>query len=91
MKHLLLPEGVAHTYLLRLDPINRTLDVKKFSEDNLLQAQEEYIQAEKEAGNDPRVQIVLVSVDSLDALRSAYPNYYVDTEAFILAVNLAIL
>jgi hypothetical protein len=33
---------------------------------------------------------VLVSVDSIDALRRAYPNYFLDTELFIDALNRAL-
>lgn len=38
----------------------------------------------------PEVQAVLVSVEDVTALREAFPNYYLDTSAFIQAVHVAI-
>jgi hypothetical protein len=34
-----------------------------------------------------RRDVVLVSVDSLEALKKAYPNYFLDTHRFIQAVK----
>lgn len=50
-------------------------------------AQSQYEKAEKETENDPNMQVVLVAVDDLEALRKAYPNYYVDTTEFLHSVN----
>lgn len=36
------------------------------------------------------VDAVLVWVDSINALRAAYPNYYADTAAFIQALDVAL-
>lgn len=86
IKHLESASIDAHAFLLVLDPTKMELRVKSFKKDELLKAQEQYLIAEKDTRNDPRVQVVLVSVDSIDALRKAYPNYYVDTGVFIDAV-----
>jgi len=77
----------AHMFLLRLDPIKRTLEVKSFRKAELETAQRAYEQAEKETENDATTQVVLVAVEDLDALRRAYPNYYVDTTGFLAAVE----
>ena len=77
----------AHTFLLRLDTANRTLSITPFKADELLAAQARYLELEKETEGNPQIQLVLVRVDSVDALRSAYPNYYVDSSAFIEAVR----
>jgi ppGpp synthetase/RelA/SpoT-type nucleotidyltranferase len=77
-------------FLLVLDPTKKRLQVTPYTQNRLLEAQEEYLLAEKRAESDPQIQVVLVSVNSLDDLRKAYPNYYVDTEAFIMAVRLEI-
>ena len=37
--------------------------------------------------SNPGIQAVLVSVDSVAGLRSAYPNYYLDTRAFLKVVR----
>jgi len=73
----------AHTYLLVLDTTARTLKVTGFQEADLPKASEAYLEAEKAALKKPQVQTVLVAVDTLAALRRAYPNFYLDTAAFI--------
>jgi ppGpp synthetase/RelA/SpoT-type nucleotidyltranferase len=77
----------AHFYLLILDTEKRTLQVERFEKWRASEAQTAYDKAEKNSERSPNVQVVLVSVDDLDALRKAYPNYYVDTRGFITAVE----
>jgi ppGpp synthetase/RelA/SpoT-type nucleotidyltranferase len=77
----------AHFYLLVLDPEKRTLNVDPFKKEEAVRAQKAYDKAEKDTERYPNTQVVLVSVDDLDALRKAYPNYYVDTKDFIVAVE----
>jgi ppGpp synthetase/RelA/SpoT-type nucleotidyltranferase len=77
----------AHFYLLILDTEKRTLQVERFEKWRASEAQAAYDRAEKNSERSPNVQVVLVSVDDLDALRKAYPNYYVDTRGFIGAVE----
>lgn len=76
-----------YAYLLVLDPTKMKLEVTPFTKDDVIASQEQYLRVEKATENDPQVQVVLVSVDSLDALRRAYPNYYADTTEFINAVR----
>ncbi|MGH9699141.1 MAG: RelA/SpoT domain-containing protein [Candidatus Acidiferrales bacterium] len=80
------PAG-GHFYLLVLDPVKRSLQVQSFKKDEAGKSQTAYDKAEKEAESAPNTQVVLVSVDDLDALRKAYPNYYVDTKDFITAIE----
>jgi len=54
-------------------------------------SQRAYDKAEKETETDPSVQAVLVSVEDLDSLRKAYPNYYVDTKGFMDFVDAELL
>ena len=77
----------ARFYLLVLDPEKRTLNIKPFKKEEAVRSQQAYDKAEKDAERDPNTQVVLVSVDDVDALRKAYPNYYVDTKEFIAAVE----
>ena len=77
----------AHQFLLVLNPHKGSLRVTQFAKDHVDLAQRQYEKAEKETEDDPSIHVVLVSVESLDALRRAYPNYYVDTRDFIRAVR----
>ena len=37
---------------------------------------------EKNSADDPAIQVVQVSVEQMQALKTAYPNYYLDTTKF---------
>ncbi len=77
----------AHAFLLVLDPTKHTLRVASFTKQSADLAQKAYERAEKDNESDPSVHVVLVAVEEIDALRKAYPNYYVDTRDFIAAVE----
>jgi hypothetical protein len=82
-----LPQDAA-AFLLVLDPSKMTLGVTSYTRAELMtKAQIEYRLRERETDRDPSIQVVLVSVSKVDELRSAYPNFYVDTETFVGAVN----
>jgi ppGpp synthetase/RelA/SpoT-type nucleotidyltranferase len=79
--------AMAYAFLLVLDPKNHSLTVSAFDKEFLDEAQQEYLKKEEQTESDPDMQVVLVSVESVDALRRAYPNYYADSSAFIEAVR----
>lgn len=72
-------------YLLELDPSAQQIRIQGYKSNELDQASAEYLAIERnmQPGNDA----VLVSVDSMTALRRAYPNYFLDTHVFIDAVR----
>lgn len=72
------------------EPDTSVLTIRSFSKEQLVEAQRAYGKVEKETADDPSVQAVLVSVDSVKALPRAYPNYFLDTEAFLREVQLAV-
>jgi ppGpp synthetase/RelA/SpoT-type nucleotidyltranferase len=73
-------------FLLVVDTVGRTIRLVGYRD--MKEAQDAYLRREKELK--PDEQAVLVSVDSLDAVRAAYPNYYADTTVFLDALNLAV-
>jgi ppGpp synthetase/RelA/SpoT-type nucleotidyltranferase len=77
----------AGMYLLVLNPDSFSVAVTAYDKDALPAANLHYAKIEKEQ---PNLQAVLVSVDSLAALRTAYPNYFLDTNSFITLVTKAI-
>jgi hypothetical protein len=77
-------------YLLFLDAEARNIEVTQFRLGQLLAAQEAYATAEKRVEENPGAQAVLVSVEDLSALRRAYPNYFLDTRAFLAELRSAI-
>ena len=80
----------AVTYLLVMDPEQGTTVVTGFGPKDFASANAEYLKVERAIRNKPGPQAVLVSVDSMDALRRAYPNYYLDTSAFVEALKMAV-
>jgi hypothetical protein len=77
----------AAMYLLILDPAKFTIEIRPYLQDQLASANAQYAKLEKDR---PDLQAVLVSVDSLAALRTAYPNYFLDTSAFLATVEKAL-
>jgi len=75
----------AHYYLLALDPGARSVAITGFKSNELDKATRNYLAIER-AGTDA----VLVSVESLELLRRAYPNYFLDTRVFLNALKRAI-
>lgn len=74
----------ADLYLLVLNPETFSTELYPYPRDKMVEATARYAQIEKE---NPDLQAVLVSVDSVAALRTAYPNYFLDTAAFLSEVN----
>jgi len=74
-------------YLVVLNLKERNVRVLAFNKDELPLANEEYLKIEKENQDNPDVLAVLVAVESMKALRTAYPNYYLDSKEFIKALN----
>lgn len=66
-------------WLLELDIQKSELSIISYS--NISEATEGYADIESSAGSTRDA--VLVSVDSLTALRRAYPNYFLDTTKFL--------
>jgi hypothetical protein len=82
------PETTA--YLLRLHLLDKQVFVTAFTEDELPDANEQYLRIEKNNQDNPDVLAVLVAVESMKSLRAAYPNYYLDSGEFIKALQKAI-
>ena len=73
----------ADYFLLQIEPGEHRVTVAGFKTNQLEVAASQYLEIEKtiEKGGDKDA--VLVSVDSVSALRRAYPNYFADTHVFI--------
>lgn len=80
----------ADIYLLLQSTNEMSLRIQPFFNNQRAEAEKEYLSTEKQYESEEHIQVVLVSVESIGALRRAYPNYFVDTKTFIEAVNKAI-
>ena len=79
----------AHYFLVELDLQNQSLKIKGYTQSEVVKATTEYEAIERTIQEGVK-DAVLISVDSLSALRRAYRNYYSDTNAFIEALKEAL-
>lgn len=68
-------------HLLTLDLSNSTLKIEGFEKEYLETAQEKYVKIEAE--NNPNINIVLVSAESVEELEKGYQNYFGNIKTFI--------
>lgn len=74
-------------FLLQLDSKNTRLSITAFPKQEIELATMAYSSAEEEASGGNAGDVVLVSAESLDGLRRAYPNYFLDTSLFLREVR----
>jgi hypothetical protein len=76
-------------YLVQLNLAEqKSVSITPFSRDQLEKANMEYSNAEKAAVEGEQMQVVLVAAGSVDSLRRAYPNYFLDTHDFLHQLEL---
>lgn len=71
-------------YLVELNVMGeeKTVRITPFARDQLERANASYAEVEKGAA-ESGTQVVLVSAGSIESLRRAYPNYFLDTHEFL--------
>lgn len=77
--------GKYHLIILR--PSTRTVNIRSFPAEHLDIASEEYAKLERAIQQGDAAQAVLVSAGSVDNLKRAYPNFFLDTRSFITQLN----
>ena len=70
-------------HLIVLDPQQMTVQVSGYSRRELELANEDYTRIESQIGEGQSLQVVLVSAGSIDTLRRACPNFFLDTQEFM--------
>jgi len=74
-------------YLITLNFEEKRVNLRRYSETNLAQANKDYSKIEKEYLNNSNFEVVLVSVDKVANLSKLYPNYFLDSEGFLSIVK----
>jgi beta-xylosidase len=72
-----------HYFLVEVNHTQRTINVTGFKKTESEIATAKYLEVEKKIKLEPSSDAVLVSVDSMNSLRQAYPNYFLDTGVFL--------
>lgn len=79
--------GQGAYHLVILDSTARTVTIRPFPQTRLEEANNAYAEIENRAKVGENVEAVLVSAGPIEALRKAYPNYFLDTQAFVHQIN----
>ncbi|WP_139220176.1 hypothetical protein [Collimonas sp. OK412] len=74
-------------HLIILNSDTKQVEIATYGVKRLDEANAAYSDMEKKIADGERLEVVLVSAGPIDALRKAYPNYFLDTEDFILEVK----
>jgi hypothetical protein len=82
----------AHNFLIELqafDHFRARVNVTAYEKGREQEAAENRVLRETEARNKMGVQVALVGVQSINTLKTAYPNYFSDTTRFVKEVEIA--
>ncbi|MFA5260915.1 MAG: RelA/SpoT domain-containing protein [Candidatus Omnitrophota bacterium] len=69
-------------HLIILNSLEQTVQIKQYNRESIELAMNDYALAEKEATAGKKIEPVLVSAGSIENLRRAYPNYFLDISGF---------
>lgn len=81
--HITSHKGSGAYHLIILDSRSKTVTMLPFPVDQLERANQEYARIEQRAQSGEQVEAVLVSAGPIEALKKAYPNYFLDTREFV--------
>jgi ppGpp synthetase/RelA/SpoT-type nucleotidyltranferase len=79
--------GQGAYHLVVLDSLNRSVSIRPYPIAKLEQANIDYAEIEQRTNAGEPIEAVLVSAGPIDALRKAYPNYFLDTQAFVTEIK----
>lgn len=85
--HITTEKGAGSYHLVILNSVTRSVVIYPFPKTELEQANVAYAKIEERAQRGEQVEAVLVSAGPVEALRKAYPNYFLDTHQFVLQVR----
>lgn len=77
-------------FLLILEPAKKSMNINGFRREALEEATNKYLEVERKIENTPGSQVVLVSADSFNSLKRAFPNYFLDTIYFVTQLKKAL-
>lgn len=84
-------KGAGSYHLIVLDSANKTVTIQPFPKTQLEQANIEYAKVEERTQRGEQVEAVLVSAGPIEALKKAYPSYFLDAEQFVAAFRRHVL
>ena len=88
--HIERERGQGAYHLITLDSGRRRLSIKPYPKADLERATEDYSEVEKRIKGGELLEAVLVAAGPVDALRKAYPNYFLDTQVFVRRMRVVV-
>ncbi len=82
-----LRQSQGNYHLVVLNSATRVVEIRSFGQKRLEEANLAYSEVERQSESDSNIQAVLVATNSIDALKRAYPNYFLDTRQFTNALT----
>ncbi|MFO1483906.1 MAG: RelA/SpoT domain-containing protein [Verrucomicrobiaceae bacterium] len=79
--------GQGAYHLVVLDSVKRTVSIHPYPLSRLELANQHYAKIEQRTKAGEPIEAVLVSAGPIDALRKAYPNYFLDTQEFVQQIR----
>jgi len=80
-------KGAGAYHLIILDSATRTVSLRPFALGDIEHAAAEYAKIEERTQDGEPIEAVLVSAGRVEALRRAYPTYFLDTQAFVNEIH----
>jgi putative GTP pyrophosphokinase len=87
VSHISNEKSNAKFYLLTLDLHQQSVTIRPYEQNELKQANIDYTETERHINAGANLQVVLVSLESINGLKKAYPNYFLDTKQFIRKIE----
>jgi hypothetical protein len=69
-------------FIIEMNPEHHKVTVRRYKAKQSEEANRVYTELESKIPEDSATQVVLVSVENINALKRAYPNYFLDTNTF---------
>jgi Region found in RelA / SpoT proteins len=82
-EHITTERGQGLYHLIVLDSSGRSVTITPYAKANLEAASLAYSEVEKRTNAGEPIEAVLVAAGPVEDLRKAYPNYFLDTQAFL--------
>jgi putative GTP pyrophosphokinase len=79
--------GQGAYHLIVLDSGKRTVSIQPYPMARLEQANIDYAAVEQRTKAGEQIEAVLVAAGPVDTLKRAYPNYFLDTQAFVTQIQ----
>jgi putative GTP pyrophosphokinase len=80
-------KGQGSFHLVVLNSADKSVSIRPYGMTRLEQANAAYAEVERQAQSGEPVEAVLVSAGPVEALKKAYPNYFLDTREFITQIE----